>query len=150
MSSTQKLIHELLHLLSHFWLYNPRISLTFVMGLVMGRTVSQQQQTSHGQGFWLREAVSLTDGQDCEKFESLPAVQNASYCAADMITWEMQTPKEGCKAEGDRKISIRFASFAGTRNTILRRSHFLRAKHALMWMLALSQLTTEDWELINL
>lgn len=58
--------------------------------------------------------------------------------------------QKGCKAEGDRKISIRFASFTGTRNTILRRNHFLGAKQALMWMLALSQLTPVDWQLINL
>lgn len=152
MSSTYKLIHELLHLrlLSRYWLYNPRISPTFIMDLVMRRRASHQQQTSHVQGFWLGKAVSLTDGQHCKKFESLPALQNASYCATDMCTWEMQTPKESCKAEGNRKISIRLASFTGTRNTILRRSHSLGAKQALMWMLALSQLTSEHWELINL
>lgn len=114
---------------------------------------SQEKSTSSAaniRGFWLRETVSLTDGQQCKKFGSLPAVQNESYRATDIITREMQTPEEGCKAEGNRKVSIRFASFAGTRSTILRRSHCLGAKQDLMWMLTLSQLAPEDWELINL
>lgn len=62
-----------------------------------------------------------------------------------MSTWEMQTPKEGCRAEGSRKVSIGFASFTGIRNIILRKSHCLGAQQVLMQVLALYNLLLRSW-----